>query len=302
MKIIKRLFQQQQGSTLLLFSLALVGMLMITGLALDGGMLYERRAALQKAADAAVLSGAQELTDTPSDVQQVVERILVAHGNENDVEHLDIVMNDQVSIVLKKTVPLSFMSIFGIDTGTVSANATAEIGTMGRAAGAAPLGIDDSVDLIYNKVYELKVDQTLEDTGNFGVLSLGGGGADRYYDNLRYGFDGELRVGDIVETETGNIAGKTKQAVQELIDACPDGNYEDRDCPRVILIPVYERYQVDQNQLKTVKITGFAYFYITEPLDSQRKTIHGIFIRRTGTGYINSQGSNRGAYAIRLTE
>ncbi|HET7627864.1 MAG TPA: TadE/TadG family type IV pilus assembly protein [Bacillales bacterium] len=300
----KRLFRDQQGSTLILFALAFIGMMAMAGLVLDGGMLYVEKAALQKTADAAVLSGAQELTDSQDEVQQVVNHILAAHGKSNTLVDLNVVMNDKVSVSLKETVPLSFFSIFGQDTGTVTAQSTAEIGPMGRATGAAPLGIDASVDLVYNKEYQLKVDQTLEDTGNFGVLALGGEGASNYYDNLRNGYDGELKVGDIVQTETGNISGKTRQAVQELIEACPypDGDYDHRDCPRVILIPVYEPYNDTQNQIKEVKITGFAYFYISEPVDSQDKTVQGIFIKRTGKGYVNSEALNRGAYAIRLTE
>ncbi|HET7656779.1 MAG TPA: pilus assembly protein TadG-related protein [Bacillales bacterium] len=304
MKLIKRLIAKQQGSTLILFSLAMLGMMAIAGLAIDGGTLYEKRAALQKAADAAVLSGAQELTNSQTNVEQVVNKILVAHGDQNDMKSLDIVMNDKVSIVLQQIVPLSFFPIFGKDTGTVKVKSTATMGVMGRAIGAAPLGIDESVHLVYNKEYQLKVDQTLEEVGNFGVLALGGEGASTYYHNLRYGYDGELKIGDVIETQTGNISGKTKQAVQELIEACPypEGDYEERDCPRVILIPIYKPYNDVVNQMKEVQITGFAYFYITSPVDSHDKTVNGIFIKRVGKGFINSQGSDHGAYAIRLTE
>lgn len=302
MNFMKNFINRQQGSTIVLFSLALLGMMAITGLALDGGTLYEKKAALQKAADAAVLSGAEELTYSQGNVQQVVGKILEAHGDQNDLSSLNISMENKVSIVLEKKVPLSFFSIFGIDTGTVKVKSAAALGVLGRATGAAPLGIDDSIQLIYGKTYSLKVDQTLEDTGYFGVLALGGTGANSYYNNLRYGYQGELKVGDIIDTQTGNIAGKTENAVKGLIDACPypEGDYQDY-CSRMILVPVYKPYNNNQNQLKEVQITGFAYFYITS-MNNNDKTINGVFLKRAGKGFINQQGSDRGAYAIRLTE
>jgi hypothetical protein len=114
------------------------------------------------------------------------------------------------------------------------------------------------------------------------------------------GFDGEIKIGDIINTQTGNIAGPTKSAVDYLISTCSD--MTDRDCPRILLIPVYVPYNVESNQMKQVKITGFAYFYILEPMNSLDKTIKGIFLKRVGTGFQLEDAENNGAYTIRLVE
>ena len=54
--------------------------------------------------------------------------------------------------------------------------------------------------------------------------------------------------------------------------------------------------------MKQVKITGFAYFYISEPMDSHDKTIKGVFLKRVGTGFQLDDASEKGAYTIRLVE
>lgn len=56
------------------------------------------------------------------------------------------------------------------------------------------------------------------------------------------------------------------------------------------------------NQLASVEITGFAFFYLSEPMNWQDKTIKGEFIQRADTGFFEEGTTNTGAYAIRLTQ
>jgi len=183
-------------------------------------------------------------------------------------------------------------------------HAAAELAVMGEASGAAPLGIDDRVELDYYKEYKLKVDQTESEYGYFGILALGGPGAATYEDNLRDGYQDPLELGDVIDTQTGNIAGKTRRVVKEKVSH--DCNYTpsetlERDCERVLLVPVYTPYKQGGNQLKHVEITGFAYFYITEPMDWKDTSITGMFVKRAGKGVYESGAYDKGAYAIRLT-
>lgn len=303
-KLLKQLFQKEQGNALVFVSLALLGLLSITGLVLDGGTLYMTKSHLQKTANAAVLSGAQELTGTEGEVGTIVDRVLLEHEEEISLKNIVISLDHRVEVELEKEVPLAFSSIFGRETSNVNAVAAAEIGVMGRAYGAAPLGIDEAINLEYNVEYKLKVDETEVDTGNFGVLALGGPGAATYEDNLRDGYSAEIKINDVIETQTGNIAGKTRSVINELTQQCPYnlGEAISRNCSRVLLIPVYKPHYISTNQLKEIKITGFAYFFITEPMSSNDTSITGIFIKKTGTGFIEPGSSDRGAYSIRLTK
>jgi hypothetical protein len=297
----RAIFRSEKGSVLLLVSIVFTGLLMITGLVLDGGTFYMTKTHLQKVANAAALSGAQELTSSSQEnVKAIVDEILSFHDESSALKQVDVVLTDHVKVALEKPTNLVFSSLFGIDSIIIKASATARLGVMGRAKGAAPLGIDESIPLEFGKIYDLKVDETNVDTGNFGIFALEDPGAKSYKENLLNGFEHEIKAGDIIDTQTGNVAGPTKEAVNTLVSSCNDPN--DRSCGRVLKILVYEPYQHDQNQLMQVKIKGFAYFYITEPFNDQDKTVKGYFLSRTGTGFEEPDAINRGAYSIRLTE
>ena len=301
---LRNVWRGEEGSTLVLVAVMLAVLLAMTALVIDGGTLYATKSHLQKTANAAVLSGAQELTNQEATVRSIVQTILNDHGEAGSLVGTTVVMGQKVTVQLRKEVPLGFAKLLGMDKAPVEVKATAQIQTMGAATGAAPLGIDESISLDYYRTYKLKVDQTEVSYGNFGVLALGGAGARTYEDNLKYGYRDELKIGDIIDTQTGNIAGKTREGVRERIDLCPytPGDTTHRDCPRIILVPVYKPYDYVSKQLKHVRITGFAYFYITEPMSTKDTSITGMFIKRAGTGIVNPDAVNKGAYAIRLTE
>lgn len=303
-RTLKAFLANQQGSAIVLFSLAMVSFLAIIGLVIDGGKLYVTKAHLQKVANAAALSGAQELLNSESQVHSVIVKVLESHQEEASLVKEDILIEKKVSIDLEKNTSLTFSKLLGYDNVSVKAHAAAELRVMGRAVGAAPLGIDDSIPLEFFQEYKLKVDQTGVEYGNFGVLALGGSGAKTYEENLRYGYQEEIKIGDTLDTQTGNIAGKTRAVIQDLIASCPylPGDYNQRDCPRILLIPLYTPYNHTTNQLKEVKVTGFAFFYITEPMSMKDTSITGMFIKRAGTGFEEAGAINKGAYSIRLTE
>jgi len=299
-----RLLAGEQGNTLVLTALVMVVLLGMTALVVDGGTLYVTKSHLQKTANAAVLSGAQELTVSEANVKSVVNKVLDEHQETGSLTSTDVKLGDKVTVKLEREVPLGFARLLGIPSAQVSVKAAAEIQTMGSAVGAAPLGIDESIPLVFNKEYKLKVDQTEVSNGYFGILALGGPGASTYSDNLRYGYKAELEVGDVIDTQTGNIAGKTRDGVEYRINNCPypEGEYEHRDCARIILVPVYKPVNYSGGQLKHIEITGFAYFYITKPMDPKDTSITGMFIERAGTGIVKPGAVHKGAYAIRLTE
>ncbi|WP_241558934.1 pilus assembly protein TadG-related protein [Oceanobacillus halophilus] len=304
MKKLKRLFKREEGNVLILVSVAFMGLLAITGVVIDGGALYMTKAELQKTANAAVLSGAQELTGThESAVTSIIDEVLLRHQEQNSLESVSVMMNNRVKVELKKTVPLAFSKVLGFNTVDVRADATAKIGVMGRAIGAAPLGINETLDLKYGESYPLKVSSGNSENGNFGILALEGKGAKNYEQTFREGYSEELKIGDKVLVQTGNIAGATRDVVKEKVSSSCD--ISDRNCPRIITVLVYKPVCSDPiscTNYKEVQITGFAYFYITDPMSEKDTAITGKFIKRVGTGYVSDMASDRGAYSIQLTE
>jgi hypothetical protein len=304
MEKLKNLILNENGNSLILMAFSMIGLLLAAGIAIDGGTIYMTKSELQKVANSSVLSGAQELVNNDTRVTEIVNEVVSKHGKDIKIVNLQIDINRKVTIKLEKEVTLAFMKIIGNETATIDANAAAELGIMGRATGAVPLGIDENIQLDFYKEYKLKVDSSGVEYGNFGVLALGEVGAKTYEYNLRNGYDKELKVGDVLDTQTGNVAGKTRSVIDERVNGCYE-NPRDvnlRNCSRVVLIPVYTPEKIDQNQLKQVKIKGFAYFYITNPMSSTDTSITGIFIKRTGTGFEEPNASDRGAFSIRLTE
>ena len=77
------------------------------------------------------------------------------------------------------------------------------------------------------------------------ALRLGGRGANTYRDNLKYGYNITLKAGDLIDTEPGNMAGPTKEAVQYRISV---GKTR-------VIVPVVTSWEVAGR--KQIKIEGF---------------------------------------------
>lgn len=303
-KNLYRFLSEQRGNAIILAAFMMLGLLAGAALALDGSTLYITKIKLQKAANAAALSGAQELPNQQTEVYAIVQKILKEHNEANSLASTTIQMERKVTVQLKKQVPLPFSRLLGFQNAPIEVKATAEIQSMGKSIGAVPLGIDDSISFEYNREYKLNVEQTEVTPGNFCILALGGVDAKSYENTLRNGYANELKVGDIIDTQKVNMTDETRSIIQERTTTCPDlplGTHP-RDCPRIILVPVYKPYQMDSGQLNQVQITGFAYFYITKPMSSIDMSITGRFVKKTGTGTPALDAVNKGAFSIRLTE
>lgn len=295
-----RILSNERGNVLAIASLGFTVFLGIVGLVIDGGLFYMEKTSLQKVANATVLSGAQELMGEQEDVERIVNEVLDQHGEAESVGSLHVSMEERVTVELSRDMGTAFMMIFGIDLIEVTAKATAGVGAVGRADGVSPLGIDSSIELNYGEEYHLRFDETGVEAGHFGILALEGKGAQTYEDTLKHGSVEEFMVGDIIGTQTGNIAGPTRRAVDHLVSLCNDPY--DRSCGRTILIPVYKPITPGGNQLKEVEIIGFAHFYVLEPIDPKDTIIKGKFIERTTGGFVEEHAVYRGAFTISLME
>lgn len=304
--MLTKLFRKEQGNTLVLISFAMLGLLSITGLVLDGGSLYMTKSHLQKTANAAVLSGAQELLETEAGVEKIANEVLIKHNEQESLQSLSINMNKRVDIELITEVPLSFSTLFGRKTAPVSVIAAAELGIMGSSLKVAPIGIDANLELEEGITRTLKVGPGGSTTGFFGILDLPredeANAAKAYEMNLKYGWHDLLSVADEVLTKGGTVAGGTSKGVKYLVNQCPNwelGDPVDPDCGRSILIP---RYVVNPDKTDFVTIVGFAYFFVIGDGD-EPQSIKGIFYKDVGKGFVSTgvEVKDTGAYVIRLT-
>lgn len=271
------------------------------GLVVDVGNIYIQKARLVSAVDSVVLAGVQELPALPNEA--IFKAYQYGAVNQINSEQLLVQLseaNSRISAKADKCVELFFLRLFGFDKRTVSAEAEAQVGTVCSYKGAAPFGIVWD-DFQFGQEYTLKYSSKgRQHRGNFGALRLGGNGADNYRHNIKYGYQGVLKVGDRVYTEPGNMSGPTYDGVKYRLNLAADHdpgrwNY---DNPRIVVVPVIDSLDVHGTDLVT--IIGFAAFYL-EGCDGKgnESIVRGRFIRYVVDGDIGC-GEDYGLTAYRL--
>jgi hypothetical protein len=127
--------------------------------------------------------------------------------------------------------------------------------------------------------------------GNYGAAALGGRGASNYEDNIINGYDGAVRIGDVLDTEPGNMTGPTRSGVNALIAMDPTAHmvrnsagkwvvvsstYPINESPRIVPIPMYSVYTAPDNGRSTFTVTSIASFFI---VGTDGKDVWGKFVQ-----------------------
>lgn len=168
-----------------------------------------------------------------------------------------------------------------------------------------PFAIEDQ-EFEFGKLYTLKEGGGSGSNGNYGCLALGGSGACNYRFNILNGYDGELKVGDYVETEPGNMSNPTKSSINELVndcDHCPECTYSsfDPECSRIITVVIVD--SLDVNGRSSVQIRGFASFLVKAVTGQGNKCIvEGYFVKNITQGELSEGQKDYGLTGVRLTE
>jgi Putative Flp pilus-assembly TadE/G-like len=134
----KAIFGKAGGQVMVLYVGVLAVLLGAIGLCTDVGIMYMNWQQLQKAADAAVLAGANYLPSDPSTAISTAS----AWPLNNSVLASEIASgptvdptNTQISITLKRTVPYNFAQVLGMVSNDVVVTATAQVQNLGGAGG-----------------------------------------------------------------------------------------------------------------------------------------------------------------------
>jgi len=146
---------EERGQTLVLVAITLLVLVLVTGLAVDGGECYAARRRMQNAADAAALAGARAMcfdgagplsirdiassyarqNGADADAEAVVVKILDGDGNETEDGNI-------IYVRAGHTVETRFARAAGIGQITVSAEAAAACGESGGGCGIFPLAFE----------------------------------------------------------------------------------------------------------------------------------------------------------------
>lgn len=291
----------EKGFTYAFMVIILPVLLGFMALVIEIGMVLEVRRDLQAAADAGALAGAQLLPDSPDTAITVAEEYVAGNGNLTYVTpsvSTTYYEDDTITVTTVRNVPLALMPILGYDSAQeVRATASAIVGTLGVGECVMPLGIVDANgqgtggDWVQNGFgysfgvsVTLKVGVTDSSYGNFQALNIYGTGGSGYRDGLSGDCsEVSIAVGDVFNTETGNMVGPTKQGIQDRLgypDSVDTHQFSDvvtqtfdtstgvtttvildPDCPRIGIVPIVDTYDGITGS-KPITIVGFTYFYI----------------------------------------
>lgn len=261
------LINSQKGTVIVVVALMMTVFISFLALVIDIGSLYLERIRLVNTLDAAALAGVQDLPDDSQQAETVALDYASRNGLDNNVT-VEITDDDhQIGLSGSKQVGMNFAVIFGIDQVEVAASSKARVGHVTAVTGAVPFGVV-SQNFVYGDKYYLKYGAGGDEVasgrnGNFGALALGGTGANNYEDNIKYGYDSSLEVGQDVTTEPGNMAGPTTRGVEYRMDqsrTVPACSYDsvEADCPRLVMVPVIDELGKGRS---TSTIVGFAAFF-----------------------------------------
>ncbi len=182
---------REQGQTIVLVVLALVALIAMLGLAIDGGTVYLERRRMQNAADGAALAGARRLSQaicttnpnpavTDAEIYAVVQEFVRRNGGETFEAHYVGFAGNQVveynppvvvgggvvpvgasgiAVTTTITRPTYFLGLVGQNTGRATASATAVTGPpLLVSGGLRPFGVPDPVVAQLNPGDWLKID------------------------------------------------------------------------------------------------------------------------------------------------
>jgi Flp pilus assembly protein TadG len=281
-----------RGQIGVIMTLVMATLLGAVALATDVGVLYYNWVQLQKAADSAVLAGANYLTgDSSTDTAQVVT-VTDNYAEANGIQQAEIVNTTvasdykSVSVQVSRTVPYFFARLLGLTTGNVVARATAGINATGKPIGMTPLGLpctqaDAQVAdcngnyKTYSEggpLYQLNLPQPNGSiaAGNWEPLAIGADGGSNYRQLIAGGYQSTASVGDLMGTftEPGHLVGPTVHGFEDRMTNAgatsyvqtPPANPSPSDW-QVILVPMVD-FSAAQGK-SYVPITGFAEMWIT---------------------------------------
>jgi Flp pilus assembly protein TadG len=308
MSILKRDDRGQAMVMTVLFTMALLGM---AALVLDVGSWFRAHRNLQATADAAALAGAQALPDDPGQAGSLASQYADKNQPALTGMTVDFVngisANDTIKVRVTKPAPGFFSKLFGVDTVTEHATATARTGGMAKALYVAPI--------VVNKLHPMLAGAgcpcfgptngttipvgTTGAPGAFGLVNLAGGsngtsGASELADWIMNGFDKYLDIGSYFSDPGVKF---NSNQIQDAMNA---------RLGTELLFPVYDTL-TGQGSNASYHVIGWVGFHV-ESIRAQGTggSITGYFTQVIWTGIQASTagggGPNFGARTVQLID
>ena len=293
----------------LVFLVVLLGM---AALVLDVGSWYRADRAVQSTADAAALAGAQSLPYNPGNASTLA----VQYGDKNGggvngsgitISNSSLGVNDTITVHLTRPAPGVFTKLFGVNSVTVGAHATARASLMQQAQYIAPIG----VNLKHPKL-KGTVSCPCFGVGNPTTLPLGKTGAPGAFDLLNvdgsHGGTGPQTLGDwILKGYSGYLPiGSYLSDPGAKWNSKPVGDALTARIGTNLLFPVYDVI-VGNGANATYHVVGWVGFHLTGfTAQGSSGSITGYFTQVIWDGIesVAGNGSNPdlGARVVKLID
>ncbi|MGH4122554.1 MAG: TadE/TadG family type IV pilus assembly protein [Clostridium sp.] len=291
-----------KGNVAIILCLVFTALLGFTAFVIDIGLVYVEKVKLSNAIDSAVLAASLELPMDDNKARNVAIEYL--QKNNVDPSKVTITISDNnKSIQMQgiKNVNHIFAPILGINSSNINAITKAIIAPVKSVkSGVRPFAVE-VFEFSYGDVVTLKEGAGDGYHGNYGAVALGGTGANLFKSNALYGYNGTLTVGDMIDTEPGNMAGATNEIKNYINSEYSSFNNFKRNSIRLWTMPLVD--SLDVNGRKEVSIVGFGEFYVeTITKNSGKIEIQGRFIRYVTNGEIDMTLSDTGIYGSKLVK
>lgn len=342
---VRSLWGGNAGQSLVLYAAGMAAFCGLVGMAVDVGQIVYTRTNMQKVADAAAMAGAQDLPSV-SGATTAANTFVASNGDSATTATITISQtyssNDTITVTAKKHVTYTFLKVIGMSGTDVTATAKARAGSYSGGSGLLPWGFvasnNSNSKLLQNSCYlgndaqgvpqfkqnqqcTVKYGAGTNSGGDFGALTLGGSGASSYRNNIANGSTQTFKVGDLIDSETGNMQGPTNQGIDDRFSkpapsTCPGNSRNDvlktnadgsvsirpgcESSPRIGIIPVVDK--IANPQKSTIK--GFAFVYLVGTSGgggaTQAKVEFVKFVTEIPGGVYN--GINGGATMVKLVD
>ncbi|HUY17833.1 MAG TPA: pilus assembly protein TadG-related protein [Candidatus Binataceae bacterium] len=246
--------RKSKGQTIVVIALVMPVLLGAIALGTDVAIFYFNWVQLQKAADAAVLAGANYLPDNSTQAITTANQYAQSDGAKAaEITSTTVTPDDlTITINLHRTVPYYFAKVLGLSNGTVAVTASAgppyapttvnasspgqaasigdTNGTVGNycdssgtnissggvgGCGLIPIGLDSNT--VYKNGNSITLQQGQVGPGNWDLLALGGVGGNNLRTRIADGYGGMVSVNDWVTTEPGQKVGPVDQGFQDRL-------------------------------------------------------------------------------------
>jgi hypothetical protein len=296
--------RNERGQTLVISVLFLVVLCGMAAAVLDVGSWFRGQRAAQAAADAAALAGAHALPYDPGRAATYVTQY--ATKNDGGLDSVTFssktVANDTVHVRIRRPAPGFFAKVFGIDSVTVSARASAKAANLASARWVAPIVVNEkhpmltcnprpcfgsTTELDY---YHLKAEKGSDGSGSFGFINLDRSGSNpgtsTMGDWIRKGFAGYMPLGTY-DARAGNPFSSTDI----------ESSLADR-IGTEILFPVYRKL-TETGSNAQYEIIGWVGFHLTGyNLHGSKEKLFGYFTQVIWEG-IQSESSSQPDFGVR---